>query len=200
MTVRARPVARSQTHTHTHTNYRKIKDAVHSGSIAACWQERQQRGSSHIIRESNRKWTDEVSGNCVWKQGALQVRWVSEAGRENREGHHDGGLLRVRRSCKRQSGLGPLCAAFGITAGSTWLFASNREDDGMFWKRRSTPAELIHSLRFTTAILRGLNTSLFTLRGYAFPTWCNHTNQHFSFWNTLQPGLLDASTWCSLAG
>lgn len=182
-------------HTHTHTNYRKIKDA-----IAACWQKRQQRSSSHLIRENNREWTNEVSDNCARKQGELQVRWVSKAGRENREGQRDGGLLRARGSCTRQNGLGPLCDAFGITTGSTWLCVSNREDDGMFWKRRSTPAELIHSLRFTTAILRRLNTSLFTLRGCAFPTWCNHTNQHFSFSNTLQPWLLDASTPCSLAG
>lgn len=47
------------------------------------------------------------------------MRRVSKAGRENREGQREGGLLGVRGSCKRQNGLGPLCDAFGITTGST---------------------------------------------------------------------------------
>lgn len=130
-----------------------------------------------IMRKNDRKWREVLMGYSG--MGTRRVVSENEWGRENVGGRRDGGLLKARACCSRQNGRRPLCDAFDVAARSTWLSVSSSEDDGMFRKRTSTPAELIHSLWFTTATPRGLNASLFTLRGYAFPTWCNHTNQHF---------------------
>lgn len=90
--------------------------------------------------------------------------------KENRKCRRDRGLLKARGCCRRQNGLKSLCDAFSVAVRSTWLSITSREDDETCWKCSSTPAELIHSLWFTTAILRRLNASLFTLWGYALPT------------------------------
>lgn len=67
----------------------------------------------------------------------------------------------------------------------------------MFWKCSSTPAELIHSLWFTTTILHRLNASLFTLRGYALVTCCNQTNQHFFLYSKPFHNLWNTFCWIS---
>lgn len=67
----------------------------------------------------------------------------------------------------------------------------------MFWKCSSTPAELIHSLWFTTTILHRLNASLFTLRGYALVTCCNQTNQHFFLYSKPFHDLWNTFCWIS---
>lgn len=168
-------------HDHTHT-YKLQKDQGHYSQQlhnSLLIEEAVEKLLLDEMRKNNRKWRDEVMGK--WHGNKERCKWelVRKRRWENREGQRDRGLLKAGGCWRRQNGLRALCDAFGVALRSTWLSVSGSDDDGMFWKCLGTPAELIHSLWFTTAVLRRLNVSLFTLRGYAFPTWCNHTNQHF---------------------
>lgn len=133
-----------------------------------------------VIRKNYRHWRNWVMGKRT-RRGISESKWWEK----EKMGMVDGTEGYWKRvCCRRQNDLKPLCVAFSVAARSTRPSSPGSEDDEMFWKCSSTPAELIHSLWFTTAIRRRLNASLFPLRGYALPTWCNHTNQHFFLYST----------------
>lgn len=147
-----------------------------------------------VMRKNSRKWGNEVMG-METTRGLSENKWEGgwSIGGEAWEGRT---WQRVSERMLPETEWSHVSVWCIKACCKIWLSMSYSEDDEMFWKCSSTPAELIHSLWFTGATPCRINASLFPLWSYALPSWYNHTNQSFLLestafihcWNRLDAG------------